>query len=201
MVLAGDKKDPMITAPRYAARALALILTATALGAATACGDDDDSSGVAVTGGETELDLSDAASAIDDIPSVSLEPGAPATGDSSAITLPVSGGNVDPGGPSGVIEHDGGIRLEIRGIGLTIESLELDLDDDEVTGTVAGRRIPVMALDGADVEDGDGEVVIRADGVTLTGTATDEINDAIGISLLPDGLTLGAITTRATLAE
>lgn len=146
-----DDDDANVTAPGTTTE------TSTAPPTGTTTSDAGEDQGI--TGGETTLRLDpDVADAFG---TAQIEVSAldPASGD-DPFTFPVTGGTA--GG--GTLDHSGGLRFSVAGVGIEARDFRLDIATGELTAEVEGRRVPLLLVEtgGGDVETDDGLTVSGA---------------------------------------
>lgn len=104
----------------------------------------------------------------------------PATVKARVISLPVSGGSLDPTTGQGTVEHSGGIKFKAGKKTAAVKALVLDTTTSSLTAKVAGKSMKLASVRGATVaRNGFGaNVSIRA--LKLTGKAAKQLNKKLG---------------------
>lgn len=120
------------------------------------------------------------------------------------FVFPVTGGEatVDAAGTdrfAGTVEHQGGLQLSALGRSVVVDGLVLDGAQDQLTASIAGRRVPLLPLstEDATITQQDGEVVIEDDAVSLDAQAADALTGGLGLPSLPQ-LALGSLQVTLT---
>jgi hypothetical protein len=106
----------------------------------------------------------------------------PATVKSRVITLPVSGGSLDPTTGQGTVEHSGGFKFKAGKRTAVIKVLVLDTTTNSLTAKVAGKSMKLASIRGTTlVRNGFGaNVGIKA--LKLTGKAAKQLNKKLGFT-------------------
>ncbi len=121
----------------------------------------------------------------------------------TTFVFPVTGGNATVGASgdrfSGSVEHRGGLQLSGLGRSAVIDGLVLDGSSDQLTGMVAGRRLPLLPLSTSDAQitTGSGTATITDSAVSLTPDALNELAGQLGLPTLPT-LSLGSLSVTLT---
>lgn len=121
-----------------------------------------------------------------------------ASGPTVAASFPVTGGTVDLSGPSGTIDHAGGLvfaDLATRS-SVAVQDFDIDLGAGDITADIPalGTRAPVfdVSLSGAKVTKLPGNRVdVSNVSVTLTATAAAALDKALSTTLFSGGLPVG----------
>lgn len=152
-----------------------------------------------VTGGTTTLRLDERVRRVLDVAGVEVGVAGEARTRGERLVFPIRQGELDIDTPSGRIQHDGALRFAARGREVEATDLVLDVGDGTPTGAVAGRRVPLLAVEPgtARVPQTGDVVVARASVTTLTGEAAGALGDRLGVDVLGGGLRLGDVTVRA----
>lgn len=126
------------------------------------------------------------------------------SGGSTAFVFPVSGGTaaVSASGDdrfSGNVQHQGGLQLSGLGQSVTIDQLVLDGSSDQLTGQIAGQRVPLLPLaTGADQVSSTGkQISLEESALSLTPDSLQALADRFHLPALPS-LTLGSLTSTIT---
>jgi hypothetical protein len=107
--------------------------------------------------------------------------------------FPITGGNPDLSGPSGDIDHSGGINfVNLRGQHLEIGKFDISLANGVIYATqvnFAPARIPVLDLDlsGLSVSQHGGTTVLSGITLRLDPAAAQALNTTFGLSLPTNG--------------
>jgi Htaa len=150
---------------------------------------------VELTGGATTLALDQgAANALQSLGITA----APIGG--TALSFPVTGGNVDAKTFAGTITHSGGISLTKGSTTVALADFEIGIDDTpELTALVGGTRVAILTVDlsalKASVDDG--KVTLSGAALKLTAAAAGALNQAFGTTAFTEGLLLGTATVEA----
>ena len=103
----------------------------------------------------------------------------PATVKGKTVTLPVSGGAIDPLTGLGTLTHSGGIKLKAGKKSVALKSLELNTSSSSLTAKIGSKALKVATLAGFSfARDGFG-VDVDASKLKLTGKAAKELNKAL----------------------
>lgn len=126
------------------------------------------------------------------------------SGGGTTFVFPISGGDVTtlPTGDdrfSGTVRHTGGLRLSGLGQSVTIGQLVLDGSSDQLTGEVAGRRLPLLPLETGpgQVSTSGSQVVLDEKAVALTPDSLTALAGQLHLPALPSA-TLGSLTSTIT---
>jgi hypothetical protein len=179
--------------------------------ALAACGDDDEdttttdtaagSSTLALAGEETTLALDSGTAKVLEDNKVEVAPVEPAAAGDDGIAFPITGGEVDSADLAGTIEHSGGLTFSAAGTDVEVTDFVVDTVAGTLTATTAdGAQLPLLELDASKIKQSTEGDVIVASGVvgSLSQEAADALNEAFGVDLFEQGLTVGDITVRAT---
>jgi hypothetical protein len=183
------------------ARALT-IATAALLLAVLACAPAAWGVGVPLDGGETRLALTrglDKALRQEGVPIRAL---APAKLKGRKLTLPVASGTFDPDADRGALAHLGGLRLVSGGKAVALRRLRLDASTKSLRATVAGKRIRLARLGGAELERDGFDARLRAKRLPLTRAAAAALNRVLGLpEVLRAGRSLGSVNGLGEASE
>ena len=118
------------------------------------------------------------------------------------FTFPVTGGRVPLSPLGGRIDHSGGILFlnAANGKEIQVSQFTIDLTHADLTGIVNGNpaaRVPLfnLSLSHAKLAAGKHTVTASGIGLTLTATAAQALNTALGTTLFSAGLNLGTAGT------
>jgi hypothetical protein len=104
---------------------------------------------------------------------------APATLKGKTLTLPVSGGSVDPLSGQGTVTHSGGLKFKAGKKSVALKSLELNTTTSALSAKVGGKTLKVATVKGfSSARDGFG-VDLKVTKLALTGKAAKELNKAL----------------------
>jgi len=201
--------------------AVLLASCALALGSA-ACGDDDNDpatsadaatteqqgaaapaedsveAGQPVTGGKTILDIDETALAILDVAGVRVDAIGDAAASDGRFTFPITRGSVNIDPLSGTIEHAGGLRFSAGGRNLEATDFVIRLGDDVLTAEVAGRRVPLLAVDLQQFSaPTSSSMVLPGTAAALSKDAVSALEDRLGVELPDASVSLGRIEVSA----
>jgi hypothetical protein len=106
----------------------------------------------------------------------------PATVKGRRVSLPVSGGSLDPITGVGIVEHSGGLKFKAGKRSAPVNTLVLDTTTGSLTAKVAGKSMKFASVKGVTVaRNGFGaNVSIRA--LKLTGKAAKQLNKRLGFT-------------------
>ncbi len=100
----------------------------------------------------------------------------------SAVTLPVSGGSLDPVTGLGTVEHSGGIKFKAGKKSAPVNTLVLDTTTASLTAKVAGKSMKFASVKGfTSARNGFG-ANISISALKLTGKAAKQLNKKLGFS-------------------
>lgn len=124
------------------------------------------------------------------------------SGPTLRFTFPVTGGQVSLKPLGGQIHHSGGILFvnTRNGKKIQVSRFTIDLTHGDLTGIVNGdpkARVPLFRLGLSHAALAAGKHIVTARGitVTLTATAAQALDTALGTRLFSAGLTLGTAST------
>jgi hypothetical protein len=159
---------------------------------------------VLLRGGSTTLVLSP--EAIQSLIGLGAQVGSvpPATTDASGNeSYPVTGGKVTLRGPSGTIEHRGGLAISIGAVTVQLTNFIINIDrQPDLTALVNGaNRASQLNLDLSQSTVGVSNRQLRANNVpaTLTGIAAAGLNGAFGVSGFEPDFPIGTAQVRAQI--
>ncbi len=106
----------------------------------------------------------------------------PATVKGRTVTLPVSGGSVDPTTGQGTVEHSGGIKFKRGKKTAPVNTLVLDTTTSSLNAKVAGKTMKLASVSGVTfVRNGFG-VTVSIGKLKLTGKAAQQLNKKLSIA-------------------
>ncbi len=152
--------------------------------------------------GDTSLTLDPGAVSLLSGAGISASPLAPATAVSAAVLqFPITGGVLQTAGPTGRVEHSGGVRLSDGSTTVDLTAFTINLDaDPDLTAQVGSNRVSILDLDlsGASVTIGAGDGTVRVTGVKakLSAAAAEALNSAFGTTAFEAGQLLGTTATH-----
>lgn len=140
---------------------------------------------------------------------VTVAPVAPATakvvGTDTIAAFPITGGNVQIYDKNvnpyitGKVTHTGGLMFSAGGKTLAATNFIVDPGTSMLTATVGGSQVPLLALDGTNVQiskEG-ANVVLTGTVAKLTKTAADALNMTFGVTAFKEGIPLGKVKLTA----
>lgn len=120
----------------------------------------------------------------------------PATLKGKTVTLPVSGGSVDPVSGQGSVTHSGGIRFKAGKKSVALTSLELNTTTASLSAKVGKKTLRVASVTGfTTTRDGFG-VDLKVAKLKLTGKAAKELNKALAAPIKKKGKKGKASTSK-----
>ncbi len=122
-----------------------------------------------------------------------------ATGADGRFRFPVTGGTLAPDTLAGRVENAGGLRFALAGARIDATDLVVRPRKGVVTAIVAGKRVPLLSMDGGRARRvaQSGSIVIPATAATLSPAAVPGLQDRLGGASLDGGLRLGRIQVSA----
>lgn len=106
----------------------------------------------------------------------------PASVKGSTVTLPVSGGSLDPVTGLGTIEHSGGIKFKAGKKSAAVKTLVLDTTTASLTAKVAGKSMKFASVKGFTVARNGFGANVSISSLKLTGKAAKQLNKKLGFS-------------------
>jgi hypothetical protein len=106
----------------------------------------------------------------------------PGTVKGRVITLPVSGGSLDPVSGLGTVEHSGGIKFKAGKKSAPVNTLVLDTTTASLTAKVAGKRMKFASVKGFTVARNGFGANVSISSLKLTGKAAKQLNKKLGFS-------------------
>jgi hypothetical protein len=112
------------------------------------------------------------------------------------VTLPVGGGELDPGEARAVVNYEGGFKLIAGRHIAKVQKLSLDTAENELRGKIGGQGLRIASLEGVDGERNGFGVEIAIAGLKLTPKAATALNRALGLQgVFRGGRSLGTLST------
>jgi hypothetical protein len=106
----------------------------------------------------------------------------PASVKGSTVTLPVSGGSLDPITGLGTVEHSGGIKFKAGKKSAAVNTLVLDTTTASLTAKVAGKSMKFASVKGFTVTRNGFGANVSISALKLTGKAAKQLNKKLGFS-------------------
>ena len=106
----------------------------------------------------------------------------PGTVKNNKVTLPVSGGSIDPTNGLGSLELSGGIKFKAGKKTAPVNTLVLDTAQSSLTGKVAGKSMKVASVSGLTFARNGFGVNVNVAKLKLTGKAAKQLNKKLGFS-------------------
>ncbi len=152
-----------------------------------------------VAEGTTRLSLAGRVTTLLGLAGVDIVPVSPATRTEDEIELPVVSGEIGVKPLAGELVHDGGIRFSGGGGSVEATDLRLDLRTGTATAEIEGKRVALLGarFEPARLSEDRQRVVLDAKDVTVADAAVAPLNAAIGVDVVPTGLTIGDLTIGA----
>jgi hypothetical protein len=128
----------------------------------------------------------------------------PGTVKNRTVTLPVSGGSLDPITGQGTVEHSGGIKFKRGKRKAPVTTLVLDTATSSLNAKVAGKSMKLASVRGATVTRNGFGANVSITALKLTGKAAKRLNKRLGFTgkknapkpLFKGNRTLGASTSE-----
>lgn len=98
------------------------------------------------------------------------------------VTLPVSGGSLDPTTGQGTTEHSGGIRFKRGKRSVTLKSFVLDTTNSDLFAKIGGKRWKIAKVKGTTFARNGFGTNLSASNLKLTGKAAKKLNKKLGLS-------------------
>lgn len=105
----------------------------------------------------------------------------PATVKGRTVTLPVSGGAVDPTTGQGTVEHSGGIKFKRGKKTAPVNTLVLDTTTSSLNAKVAGKTMKLASVSGVTYTRNGFGVDVSIGKLKLTGKAAQQLNKKLSI--------------------
>ena len=106
----------------------------------------------------------------------------PASVKGSTVTLPVSGGSLDPVTGLGTVEHSGGIKFKAGKKSAPVNTLVLDTTTGSLSAKVAGKSMKFASVKGFTVARNGFGANVSISSLKLTGKAAKQLNKKLGFS-------------------
>lgn len=103
----------------------------------------------------------------------------PATVKGKTVTLPVSGGELDPLSGQGTLTHSGGIKFKLGKKSVALKSLELNTTTSSLSAKVGKKTLNVATVKGFSYTRNGFGVDLKITKLKLTGKAAKELNKAL----------------------
>ncbi len=100
----------------------------------------------------------------------------------ATVTLPVSGGSVDPTTGVGTLTHKGGLKLTAGKMKVKINALEVNTKKKMLTGKAGGKKIQLAKLAGLKTSRNGFGANLIANKVKLTPAGANALNKALGFA-------------------
>ncbi len=100
----------------------------------------------------------------------------------STVTLPVSGGSLDPVTGLGSVEHSGGIKFKAGKKSAPVNTLVLDTTTGSLTAKVAGKSMKFASVKGFTVARNGFGANVSISSLKLTGKAAKQLNKKLGFT-------------------
>ena len=100
----------------------------------------------------------------------------------STVTLPVSGGSLDPVTGLGSVEHSGGIKFKAGKKSAAVNTLVLDTTTASLSAKVAGKSMKFATVKGFTVARNGFGANVSVSSLKLTGKAAKQLNKKLGFS-------------------
>jgi len=106
----------------------------------------------------------------------------PGTVKGRVVTLPVSGGSLDPITGLGTVEHSGGIKFKAGKKSAAVNTLLLDSTTGSLNAKVAGKNMKFASVKGVTVARNGFGVNVNISALKLTGKAAKQLNKKLGFA-------------------
>jgi hypothetical protein len=100
----------------------------------------------------------------------------------STVTLPVSGGSLDPVSGLGTVEHSGGIKFKAGKKSAPVNTLVLDTTTGSLNAKVAGKSMKFASVKGFTVARNGFGANVSVSALKLTGKAAKQLNKKLGFT-------------------
>ncbi len=152
-----------------------------------------------IADGVTSLRLADSLTTALGVVGIDIEPTDGAKRVDGALQFPIERGEIDIDSASGRLEHRGGLRFSVAGRDVEATDLVVEPGRGLLTAEVAGRRLPLFALDMGRLQaPGTPEdPILWPASAGLSKQAASSINDRLGVDVLQGGLSAGRVTIDA----
>lgn len=156
---------------------------------------------VHVEGGSTTLTVDKGTLGVLTDNKVSVKPIRGASASGRSFTFKITGGKVNSKTVAGTISHSGGLQFSAGGRKLAVQDFIIDTRKGVLTARVSGTktRIPLLTLSlkNAEIDKGDGKVVVSNVRASLTGDAAAALNKTFKVKLFKKGLKIGTAKVSA----
>jgi hypothetical protein len=98
------------------------------------------------------------------------------------VTLPVSGGSLDPTTGQGTVEHSGGIKFKAGKKSAPVNTLVLDTTTSSLTAKVAGKSMKLASVKGVTIARNGFGANVSIASLKLTGKAAKQLNKKLGFT-------------------
>jgi hypothetical protein len=132
-----------------------------------------------VASGTTTITLDSGFSKVIKKAGIKLQQISPATVKGKTVTLPVSGGTIDPLTGQGTLTHSGGIKFKLGKKSVALKSLELNTTTGFLSAKVGSKTLPLAAVKGFTFAREGFGVSLKVAKLKLTGKAVKELNKAL----------------------
>lgn len=106
----------------------------------------------------------------------------PGTVKARRVTLPVSGGSLDPTNGQGVIEHNGGIKFKHGKKSVVVKLLVLDTTSKSLKAKVGGKSMKLASVSGLSSARNGFGANVTIGSTKLTGKAAKQLNKKLGFT-------------------
>lgn len=104
----------------------------------------------------------------------------PAKVNGRKVTLPVSGGALDPTNGQGTVEHNGGIKFKHGKKSAVVKVIELNTTANSLKANVAGKKMKLATVSGVTVARNGFGANVSIGKLKLTGNAAKQLNKKLG---------------------
>ncbi len=125
----------------------------------------------------------------------------PGTLKGNKVTLPVSGGSIDPTNGLGSLELSGGIKFKAGKKTAPVNTLVLDTAQSSLTGKVAGKSMKFAGVSGLTYTRNGFGVSVNVAKLKLTGKAAKQLNKKLGFSGQKKSSGKGTSKKRASVSK
>jgi hypothetical protein len=98
------------------------------------------------------------------------------------VTLPVSGGSLDPTNGQGLVEHGGGIKFKHGNKSAVVKLIELNTSTSSLKAKVAGKNMKLASLSGVSSARNGFGANVTVGTMKLTGGAAKQLNKKLGFT-------------------
>jgi hypothetical protein len=106
----------------------------------------------------------------------------PATVKVRVVSLPVSGGSLDPATGLGIVEHSGGIKFKHGKKKAIVNTIVLETTTSSLKAKVAGKSMKLATVKGTTVARNGFGANVTVNGLKLTGKAAKQLNKKLGFT-------------------